>query len=46
MVVLVEAVELQGRWDGRTVRQNLMPTRFDGEANSLATGGANLLETP
>ena len=46
MLLAVEAVELQGRRDRRTVRQHLMPARFDDRANNLTTGGANLLETP
>ena len=42
----VEAVEFQGRQDGRTVSQHLMSAHFDDGADNLATGEANLLETP
>ena len=43
---VVEALEFQGRREGPTVRQHLMPARFDDGGDNLATGGANLLETP
>ena len=43
---MVEAIELQGRRDGLTVRKHLMPARFDDGAYNLVTGGVNLLETP
>ena len=42
----VEALEFKGRRDGRTVRQHLMPARFDDGTDYRATGGVKLLETP